>query len=66
MEPAGLLLMLMLGLRHGFDPDHIAIIDGVAVRYTATKPASSQMGRNSVRHWTRNRCYYHCSSGQPL
>jgi high-affinity nickel-transport protein len=38
MEPAGLLLMLMLGLRHGFDPDHIAIIDGVGVRYTATKP----------------------------
>jgi high-affinity nickel-transport protein len=30
--------MFMLGLRHGFDPDHIAIIDGVSVRYAATKP----------------------------
>ena len=30
--------MLMLGLRHGFDPDHIAIIDGVSVRYPTTKP----------------------------
>ena len=38
MELSGLLLMLMLGLRHGFDPDHIAIIDGVSVRYSATKP----------------------------
>ena len=38
MEPAGLLLMLMLGLRHGFDPDHIAIIDGVGVQYTETNP----------------------------
>ncbi len=33
MELSGILLMLMLGLRHGFDPDHIAIIDGVSVRY---------------------------------
>jgi nickel/cobalt transporter (NiCoT) family protein len=39
MEFSGMLLMLMLGLRHGFDPDHIAIIDGVSVRYAATKPA---------------------------
>ncbi len=38
MELSGILLMLMLGLRHGFDPDHIAIIDGVSVRYNATKP----------------------------
>ncbi|MES2425347.1 MAG: nickel permease, partial [Bacteroidota bacterium] len=38
MEYSGILLMLMLGLRHGFDPDHIAIIDGVSVRYAATKP----------------------------
>jgi high-affinity nickel-transport protein len=39
MEPAGLLLMLMLGLRHGFDPDHIAIIDSVGLRYAETQPA---------------------------
>jgi high-affinity nickel-transport protein len=38
MELSGIMLMLMLGLRHGFDPDHIAIIDGVGVRYAVTKP----------------------------
>lgn len=38
MELSGVLLMFMLGLRHGFDPDHIAIIDGVSVRYATTKP----------------------------
>lgn len=38
MEFSGLLLMFLLGLRHGFDPDHIAIIDGVSVRYAAKKP----------------------------
>jgi high-affinity nickel-transport protein len=38
MELSGLLLLLLLGLRHGFDPDHIAIIDGVSVRFNATKP----------------------------
>ena len=39
MEFSGILLMLMLGLRHGFDPDHIAIIDGVSIRYATTKPS---------------------------
>ncbi|MEO6546789.1 MAG: hypothetical protein ABIN94_02270 [Ferruginibacter sp.] len=38
MELSGVLLMVMLGLRHGFDPDHIAIIDGVSVRYASTNP----------------------------
>lgn len=38
MELSGLLLMFLLGLRHGFDPDHIAIIDGISVRYSVTKP----------------------------
>lgn len=38
MELSAILLMVMLGLRHGFDPDHIAIIDGVSVRYSATRP----------------------------
>jgi nickel/cobalt transporter (NiCoT) family protein len=38
MELSGIVLMVMLGLRHGFDPDHIAIIDGVSVRYATTKP----------------------------
>jgi high-affinity nickel-transport protein len=39
MEFSGMMLLFLLGLRHGFDPDHIALIDGVSVRYTATKPA---------------------------
>ncbi len=29
---SGLMLMLILGLRHGLDPDHIAVIDGLAMR----------------------------------
>jgi high-affinity nickel-transport protein len=42
MELSGIVLMLMLGLRHGLDPDHIAIIDGVSVRYIDTKPVMSK------------------------
>ena len=38
MEISVFLIMFLLGLRHGFDPDHIGIIDGMGVRYTATKP----------------------------
>ncbi|MFC3559082.1 HoxN/HupN/NixA family nickel/cobalt transporter [Pedobacter jamesrossensis] len=38
MEYSAVMLMIMLGLRHGFDPDHIAIIDGISVRYTVSKP----------------------------
>src|SRR5450432_444015 len=38
MELSGIVLMLLLGLRHGFDPDHIAIIDGVSVRYATSRP----------------------------
>ena len=43
MEPAllpipGLSLMFMLGLRHGFDPDHIAIIDSMAYRALGERP----------------------------
>jgi len=38
MEFSGLLLMFLLGLRHGLDPDHIAIIDNVAMRYTKSNP----------------------------
>lgn len=32
MELSGIMLMFLLGLRHGFDPDHIAIIDAMSVR----------------------------------
>ena len=42
MEVSGVLLMVMLGLRHGFDPDHIAVIDSVSIRYSITKPALSK------------------------
>ena len=42
MEVSGIMLMLLLGLRHGFDPDHIAIIDGISVRYAAEKPLLSK------------------------
>ncbi|MEO6315269.1 MAG: hypothetical protein ABIU63_08490 [Chitinophagaceae bacterium] len=38
MESSGILLMFFLGLRHGFDPDHIAIIDGVSIQYATSKP----------------------------
>jgi nickel/cobalt transporter (NiCoT) family protein len=34
----GVLLMFLLGFRHGFDPDHIAIIDGISVRYSSKRP----------------------------
>ena len=34
----GLSLMFMLGLRHGFDPDHIAIIDSMAYRALDERP----------------------------
>lgn len=38
MEITGILLMLALGLRHGIDPDHIAVIDGLSMRYSVTNP----------------------------
>jgi len=43
MEPAlifntGLGLMLLLGLRHGFDPDHIAMIDAMTYRAFGQRP----------------------------
>lgn len=39
MLPAsGLILMFMLGLRHGFDPDHIAMIDSMAYRCLEQRP----------------------------
>jgi high-affinity nickel-transport protein len=43
MEPSlvplsGLSLMFLLGLRHGFDPDHIAMIDTMAYRALEERP----------------------------
>jgi len=35
---SGLVLMLVLGLRHGLDPDHIAIIDGLSLRMAEQRP----------------------------
>lgn len=34
----GLSLMLVLGLRHGFDPDHVAIIDAMVYRRMGARP----------------------------
>jgi high-affinity nickel-transport protein len=39
MELSGVLVLAVLGVRHGFDPDHIAIIDGVSMRCTVSRPA---------------------------
>jgi len=38
LPTSGLSLMFMLGLRHGLDPDHIAMIDGVAYRALDERP----------------------------
>ena len=35
---AGIVLMLMLGLRHGLDPDHIALIDGMTLQAQQARP----------------------------
>lgn len=35
---SGLGLMLALGLRHGLDPDHIAVIDGLTIRALDQRP----------------------------
>jgi high-affinity nickel-transport protein len=35
---SGLWLMFLMGLRHGFDPDHIAIIDSMTYRVFAQRP----------------------------
>jgi nickel/cobalt transporter (NiCoT) family protein len=35
----GMLLMLILGLRHGLDPDHIAVIDGMTLRHFRERPS---------------------------
>ena len=37
---SGLALMLVLGLRHGLDPDHIAMIDNMVYRTLDARPAS--------------------------
>lgn len=36
---SGIALMLLLGLRHGLDPDHIALIDGLTMRAHEQRPA---------------------------
>ncbi len=39
MDVSGFTLMLGLGLRHGLDPDHIALIDSMALRAAERRPA---------------------------
>jgi high-affinity nickel-transport protein len=41
LATSGAWLMFLLGLRHGFDPDHIAIVDALAVRAHRDRPALS-------------------------
>lgn len=36
---SGLLLLFLLGLRHGLDPDHLALIDGMTLQVQAKRPA---------------------------
>lgn len=36
---SGIALMLLLGLRHGLDPDHIALIDGLTLRAHQQRPS---------------------------
>lgn len=36
---SGISLMLLLGLRHGLDPDHIALIDGLTLRAHQQRPS---------------------------
>jgi high-affinity nickel-transport protein len=38
MELTALWLMFVLGLRHGFDPDHIAVIDNIVFRTVEVRP----------------------------
>jgi hypothetical protein len=63
---SGLVLMFVLGLRHGLDPDHIACIDGLTWRALRHEPS---MRRGTARclplplalaFW-----HCHCSGCQP-
>lgn len=40
-SPYGLLLMFTLGMRHGLDPDHIAMIDAMTLRSMAQRPRAA-------------------------
>lgn len=41
-ESTGIILMLALGLRHGIDPDHIAVIDGLTLHHHHQKSVLSK------------------------
>lgn len=38
LDLSGLAFMMLLGLRHGLDPDHIAVIDGITLRNFRERP----------------------------
>ena len=38
LSPSGLALMFLLGLRHGLDPDHIAMIDSLTMQAARDRP----------------------------
>lgn len=42
MPVSGLMLMFVLGLRHGLDPDHIAMIDSMAYRSVEARPDTAR------------------------
>jgi high-affinity nickel-transport protein len=39
LDLSGLAFMMLLGLRHGLDPDHIAVIDGITLRNFQERPS---------------------------
>lgn len=39
LDFTGIILLLVLGMRHGLDPDHLAMIDALTLRFNETKPA---------------------------
>lgn len=45
LDFSGIVLMLALGLRHGLDPDHIAIIDGMTMKHSdSSSPFAKWVG----------------------
>ena len=50
---SGFIILLVLGLRHGLDPDHITVIDGYTYRLHEKKKFVVALGRLFIRDWAR-------------